>query len=353
MGDSSARRRLASGITLLVLLGGLCGPPDSLAISASSAEGHGSSSEVALNSEVLSAHTAARTSASRTTARAAGSVDVNNKSAVNAAYLSRYAPGLSVPTGWAGNENRCIAGTQASGSRTSTLSALNFARSLAGLTAVTFSSDLNNRSQQSALMMSANKALSHTPPKSWRCYSATGAANAGSSNLALAYPSLSSAGIVSLYLEDAGSTNRGVGHRRWLLNPFATTMGSGSTNTANAITVIGPTSTSRANPALVAWPSAGWFPNTLEPSGRWSLSLGDRALSFRWAAVRVWRDGKLLKVSKNPVVDGYAQPTVSWQMPTNQARSGTFKVEVSSIRKTATSTRYTRIYTVRMFTPGT
>jgi uncharacterized protein YkwD len=327
------RQRSAHYVALLFLLGG----------------GSGHAADVVAGPEP----SPARTVSAPTTGRADGSVDVNDRAAVNRAYLKDFYPGLRVPTGWVGNDSRCIAGTQAPGSRTSTLRALNFARSLAGLAPVTFTNDLNSRAQLTALMMSANKALSHRPPSSWKCYTTTGAANAGMSNLALAYSALSSSGIVSLYLEDAGSSNRDVGHRRWLLNPFATTMGSGSTGTANALTVIGPTSASRPNPAAVSWPTAGWFPDTLEPSGRWSLSIGNRALSFRWATVRVWRNGTPVKILKNPVVDGYAQPTIVWQMPTNLSRSGNFKVEVSSIRKTAKSTRYTRTYTVRMFTPGT
>jgi uncharacterized protein YkwD len=293
-----------------------------------------------------------RTTATPTTPKWSGSVNTNDRAAVNSAYLTGFASGMNVPTGWAGSDSRCVAGTQAPGSRTATLRAINFARSMGGLAPVTFSTTLNARSQQTALIMSANRALSHQPPSSWRCWTSTGAANAGRSNLALSYPSITSAGLVSQYLEDAGSSNQAAGHRRWLLNPFTTQMGSGSTNTANAVTVMGPTSTSRPNPALVGWPTAGWFPDALEPSGRWSLSLGDRALSFRWATVRVWRNGTLLRVVKNPVVDGYAQPTVVWQMPTSLARSGTFKVEVSAIRRSATSTRYTRSYYVRMFTPG-
>jgi uncharacterized protein YkwD len=290
--------------------------------------------------------------AGSTTGRWSGSVDVNDKQAVNTAYLASFAPGLKVPTGWVGSEARCVAGTQAPGSRTATLRAINFTRSLAGLAPVTFSSELNARSQTSALMMSANRSLSHTPPKSWKCWTAAGAANAGRSNLALSYPSITSAGVVSQYLEDAGSTNKPVGHRRWLLNPFATTMGSGSTNTANAITVVGPTSTSRPNPGYVAWPTAGHFPNTLEPSGRWSLSLGNRALSFRWATVRVWRNGTLVGATKNPVADGFAQPTLSWQLKPSLTRSGTFKVQVSGIRATSTSRSRTYTYVVRMFTPS-
>ena len=255
-------------------------------------------------------------------------------------------------TGWTGNDSRCSTGTSSATSRATTLRALNFSRSLAGLAPVTFSSTLDTRAQRTALIMSANSSLSHDPPRSWSCWNSSGAENAGVANLALTYPAISSAGVVGQYLTDAGSHNLAAGHRRWLLNPFSTTMGSGSTNTANAITVIGPTSSSRPNPAYVAWPTAGYFPNAIEPRGRWSLSAGNRAISFSYATVRVYRNGNLLQTVKNPVASGYAQPTLVWQVPTDVARSGSFKVVVSGIRKSGTTQRYAHSYSVNMFTPG-
>ncbi len=55
---------------------------------------------------------------------------------------------------------------------------------------------------------------------------------------------------------------------------------------------------------------------------------------------------------KNPVASGYAQPTLVWQVPTDVARSGSFKVVVSGIRKSGTTQRYAHSYSVNMFTPG-
>jgi hypothetical protein len=257
-----------------------------------------------------------------------------------------------VAIGWTGSEPDCTAGTTAPASRAATLRAINFVRSLGGLAPVTLSSTLNERSQLTALMMSANRRLSHQPPASWRCYTRTGAANAARSNLALAYPSLTSAGLVRLYMQELGESNRPVGHRRWLMNPFSTVMGTGATQTANAITVLGPTSTRRPNPGWVAWPTAGYFPDGLEPAGRWSLSAGNRTVSFRYARVRVSRNGQLVKTVKNPVVGGYAQPTMSWEMPDHLAKTGKFKVVVSGIRRSGSSKRYTKTYYVAMFTPA-
>ena len=69
--------------------------------------------------------------------------------------------------------------------------------------------------------------------------------------------------------------------------------------------------------------------------------------------MRVYRNGTLISTVKNPVATGYAQPTLVWQVPTTVARSGTFRVQVSGIRKSGTTTRYAKAYTVNMFTPAT
>ena len=161
---------------------------------------------------------------------------------------------------------------------------------------------------------------------------------------------VTSAGVVGLYMQDAGGENFAAGHRRWLLNPFATQMGSGSTKTANAITVIGPSSSARPDPTFVSWPTAGYFPNTLEPNGRWSLSAGNSRVSFAGSSVAVYRNGARIKATKLRVENGYAQPTVVFDVPGSQATSGTYKVVVRNIR--AGSRSYTYTYGVRMFTPS-
>ena len=86
---------------------------------------------------------------------------------------------------------------------------------------------------------------------------------------------------IQLYLDDPGAGNYAAGHRRWVLNPWATTMGNGLTSSADALYVFGPTSDGNADPAWVAWPTAGWFPSPLQPRGRWSLSSGRAAPTSR------------------------------------------------------------------------
>jgi uncharacterized protein YkwD len=298
---------------------------------------------------------ATASAAERTTriaGRWSGAVDTTDRAAVDTAYRNQFAAGLSTPTGFTGDVSSCRAGDSSAQSRAATLAAINFVRSLAGLAPVTFSATLDQRSQQTALMMSANNRLDHSPPSSWKCWTRTGADNAGRSNLALAYPTVTSAGVVRMYLDEAGSSNTAVGHRRWLLNPFSTQMGSGSTDTANAITVIGPTSADRPNPAYVSWPTAGWFPAPLEPDGRWSLSAGNRRTNFSRASVRVYRNGTQLGTTRHAVHNGYAQPTLVWEVPDSVAKSGTFHVVVKGIRVGRKAHKHTWSYDVSMFSPG-
>lgn len=295
---------------------------------------------------------AARTAGTRTTARWSGAVDTSSRSAVNQAYWAKFAPKLSLPIGWLGGSILgCLPGLSSLTSNNATLSALNFVRSLAGLAPVKFSSTLNASAQRAALIMDANDSLSHSPSSNWRCWTRTGASSAGKSNLAMAWPTLKSGQIIDLYMDDKGANNTAVGHRRWILNPFSTVMGTGSTSTANALTVIGPTSSTRPNPRYVSWPTRGYFPSTMEPAGRWSLSAGLKSINFRYAKVRVYRNGTQVPARKYAVHDGYAQPTMVWQLGSSVPRTGNFKVVVSGIRRAGVTLR-PYVYRTHLFTPS-
>lgn len=294
------------------------------------------------------------TAGTRVTARWSSAIDTTSKAAVNAAYWSKYAPKQSLSIDWLlGSVLGCIPGITSSTTNAATLSSLNFVRSLAGLGPVSFSSTMNTAAQKAALIMDANDALSHNPSSSWKCWTSTGAATAAKSNLALSYPSIQAGRIVDLYMDDPGATNTSVGHRRWLLNPFTTTMGSGSTPTANAIQVVGPTNAYRPNPKWVGWPSAGYFPNTMEPNGRWSLSSGYKDVSFKYARVAVYKSNgtKVSGIYKYTPHGGYAQPTLVWKMPSSFSKSTSYTVVVTGIKKSGYSGSLTAKYTVKLFTP--
>jgi len=136
---------------------------------------------------------------------------------------------------------------------------VNYFRAMAGLPAVSHEAVKNAKSQQAALMMTANGMLNHVPPPSWICYSADGAEAAGKSNLA----SLPGPPAVALYMFDPGGGNTAVGHRRWILYPRQVELGTGSTDNANDLWVIGTFGSRPATPEIVAWPPVGFVPYQL------------------------------------------------------------------------------------------
>lgn len=282
-----------------------------------------------------------------TTARYARAINTRSRSAVENAYKGLYLPTVDVRTGATASPSGCVRGTSSPAYQSAMLRAINFHRSLAGLAPVRLTGSLNARAQAAALIMDANGALNHTPPSNWRCWTATGRAAASRSNLALGFNTAGA--TVDAYMEDFGGGNEAVGHRRWILNPFATTFGVGASGWANAMYVIAGRNSHRANPPFVAWPSAGYFPATLEPMRRWSLSAGNSATQFAHARVAVYDNGVRVPVTKYRVHSGYAQPTLVWQMPVVHATDA-YTIKVTGIRVGHKTRSHT--YMVRMFDPS-
>lgn len=136
-----------------------------------------------------------------------------------------------LPTTWAGvagyydvqpDIGGCRAGTLKDAVKTEFLARLNEIRARHGLAPVVYSTDEDVQQAESSLMMAANVALSHTPPTSWRCYTAGGSTAAGASNLiggwgtGLGFDSED--GLLAGWLREGGTAQ--LGHRRWILYPF-------------------------------------------------------------------------------------------------------------------------------------
>jgi hypothetical protein len=158
-------------------------------------------------------------------------------------------------------------------------------------------------------------------------------------------------------MADWGSNNVSVGHRRWILYPQATTMGSGSTEVANALWVLGDTADKGdyANPSWVSWPTAGYFPTQLEPDGRWSLA-GDSTHSYDFSKAKVTvknSAGKKLTVKVRTLHDGYGNDTLVWEVPGINAARGsverTYAVKVTGIKRNGTTVSHA--YSVTFFDP--
>lgn len=247
-----------------------------------------------------------------------------NRQEVASAYLDIYLPQQSIQPGWNGSVAACNAGNTTTPYRQATIDRVNYYRAHAGLSGnvTLFGGTQATGTQQAALMFSANESLSHTPPDDWLCWTQPGATAAGKSNIALGHGSNQAAGpsAVDLYMDDWGSSNHIVGHRRWILYPPQIQMESGSIPfnpqwAANALWVLGPFgSYPPVIPAGVAWPPRGYVPWHVLPraSNRWSLSL--RNANFATARVSMKRDGVVLPAPVyEPIQSGYGDNTLVWR----------------------------------------
>ena len=178
--------------------------------------------------------------------------------------------------GWTGNINTCDPGTISTLSINNTLDRINYFRDLVGLPSdIIFDPILNQKCQESALMMEANGTVDHFPPASWNCYTTDGASAAANSNIA---SGRHSSGAITAMIEDPGSHNYFVGHRRWLLYTRANTFGTGSTDNTNVTWVVDIPSFNAPFYEFVAYPSEGFFPAPLVFE-RWSFSFPDADFS--------------------------------------------------------------------------
>jgi len=290
-------------------------------------------------------------------------LSTSSRSSVAAAYKRILAPALRVTTGWTGSTSGCRLGTESAASRLATLNAVNVIRAMNQLDGVRFASAWNTPALRNSLMMQARNQITHYPSRSGACWSSSGASAAARSNLYLGSGFSGSlnyatgARAIVGYMDDPGPSNIVAGHRRWIMEPSITAMGTGSTTQANTLTVMGSNgpviSKYNAAPSWMEWPSAGWFPKQLDPEGLWSLSSSDPGADFRAAKVTVRNgSGTKLSVTKYPVADGYGPNTMTWKVKGVTLPKGTsarrYVVTVTGIRGAA-ATSYS--YTVKMFDP--
>ena len=293
-------------------------------------------------------------------------IDTSTRATVAGSYLGTFVPSASVLPGWVGNVANGNAGSTSQAYQDAVLLRINWFRQMAGLSSpITFSSSYNTEDQQAALMMSANGQLNHTPPTNWTYFTVIGADAAVHSNLCLEIPYLGDPGCIALYMQDYGTPNSDVGHRRWLLYPQTQNMGTGDvqppypTPFANALWVIDshmsdPRPTTRD--PFVAWPPKGFVPYQLVP-GRWSFSYA--GADFTNATVTMQRSGGSVAVRLESPQQGYGENAVVW-VPDNidTAVSTSWPqpivdtpiiVTISNVLVSGVSTTFT--YTVTVFDP--
>lgn len=286
-------------------------------------------------------------------------VDTTNREVVRQYYQTVYLASNGVAIGWTGNQGGCIPGTTSQAFRDAVLLRINYFRKMAGVPAITgFDDTYNSKAQAAALMMSANKTLNHTPPSTWLCYTADGASGAGSSNLALGTNGPSA---ISAYIEDYGSGNYFVGHRRWVLYPQTQYMGTGDVSAqgeywaANALWVFdsanmwGPRPTTRQ--AFVAWPPDGYVPYQVVYD-RWSFAYPKA--DFTGATVTMVRGGSPVSTTiLTPIKTGYGENTLVWEIgetiPQPPSSDMQYTVTIQNVLIDSVAQQFT--YTVTVFNP--
>ncbi len=248
--------------------------------------------------------------------------DVSNRKAAQYLYTNFYGPFQDVPYGWNGSVPSCTPGTLSQDYKDAAAERFNFFRGMAGVPAgISFDPTIASSRQDAALMFSANTALSHTPPTSWTCYTSTGAAAAGQSNICISFGWPNDPGCVGRYVDDQGSNNTAAGHRRWILYPNTRTSATGdipqngSYYQANALAAwdsnVGGTSPATRE-AFVAWPPPGYFPYPLIPSStRWSF--GYPNADFSSATVSMQIGANSFSGVLETLANGYGMNTLVWQ----------------------------------------
>ncbi|NIJ19268.1 uncharacterized protein YkwD [Sphingomonas naasensis] len=215
------------------------------------------------------------------------------------------------------------------------LQTLNAVRALHHLPPATYSPADEPGAQQSALMQAANGQLSHTPPSSWRCYTAAGAAASGSSNLyggiGTGLSLISDEQVIAGWLTEVQNIiAENVGHRRWLLDPFLGSIAYGrvagryeTSNRADAAAMkvfdtAGPAGPTGTLPDYVAWPFEDYPARLFDSRALLSFGVianktnkwGNTNVDFSNAAITVrQRGGAALTVSRIAYdTQGYGLP---------------------------------------------
>lgn len=246
-------------------------------------------------------------------------ININSRETVRNFYNLVYNASSDISADWAGDISACDPGESSQKHKQATLRRINFYRAMAGVpSSISFSESANAKAKSAALLASANNALSHYPPSSWDCYSLAGAQASANSNIALGE---TGPAAITAYIEDAGSHNLSVGHRRWLLYPQTKTMGTGDISpqgeygrNASAIIVFdnhyGLTRPQTRN-EYVSWPPAGYVPYQLV-FPRWSFSLPNA--DFSQAKITVILNNQEIPLKKLPVTNGFGENTLVWEM---------------------------------------
>lgn len=254
---------------------------------------------------------------------------------------------------WTGNIKKCKHGTIPNNIKRKALMRINYFRTLCGLYPVELSNEYNNLAQQAAFIITANNKLSHHPDENWECYSKVAANACIESSIQYSRTGLFTS-FIGGFVEDLGSQNTGVPHRRSLLNSKSGFKGYGSTGYAEAIYNTERNSStvhSEKLPLYIAYPIAGYNEIGLVYP-RWSFGIPDRhKVDFSNSNISLKdQDENEIGATILPYKDIY-DPTIVWELKENFSRYDLLKkeitVEVKNVKVDGTMKDYK--YIVKFF----
>lgn len=217
----------------------------------------------------------------------------------------------------------CRAGLLHDAQRQQVLSTVNAIRTLHGLAPVQYEDSEQDAVMQTALLMAANGRIDHAPPPQWRCWTAMAAKTAGASllsggvrasNIAFHTPEQD----ILVWLTDTEARSvAGIGHRRWLLDPFLKRIAYGrvsgavdgrNQSVASVLKIMRPEKTAAAatGPELIAYPFGDYPARFYAEGAPLSVALmidaghkaGNAAVDFSQARIKVMAaSGKPLRIS--------------------------------------------------------
>ena len=246
----------------------------------------------------------------------------------------------------------CRAGRLTQAAKRRALEAMNQIRALHGLEPVQYSQRYGSQVQQASLIQAAAGYPGHYPEPSAQCYTQAGAEGSGTSNLT-GYGegylrSRDPAENMIRWTNDARrrSLTAGVGHRRWVLNPFASYFAYGQVYGYAAQKVFGfneePASEPRIEVDYVAFPFEVYPFNLVEGDPPWSFSMIENKSDLRRnqypyfdnasiSVVRIFDETSLVITDRYTDIRAAGVPNVlSWQVA-GWEYDTLYEVEISNV----------------------
>ncbi|MCH2021097.1 MAG: CAP domain-containing protein [Saprospiraceae bacterium] len=235
---------------------------------------------------------------------------------------------------WKDNSKECKEGNISDLAKANFLAHINYFRRMTGVwDKIKWSEEKNKNCQKCALISFTNNYIDHHPHSTVSCFSNEGATACGYSNLSYGHIDYT-LGHISMYMDDFGSHNYSVGHRRWIINPGANEMGIGATNMGTALGVFPNYSkpqNTKVRDGFVAWPPRGYVPKqVIYPRWSFGLELGD----FGNAKVEMLDiNGNKIKLKTLKLFSGCGIPTIVWEPEFRYMKKGErFEVIISNVK---------------------